>query len=131
MIIDPVAYMIWKLISKEPAGQRDLDDPRVKQAIRKQLQDRREQLLKAAYYESSARRFKSYELLRGGSPEEPRRSEVGRGPKGRNKKARGISPSRPPHLSTPVGTAPSPFTFQFLHQNLVDQLRIRLPSTPS
>ncbi len=48
----PVAYMIWKLISKEPAGQRDLDDPRVKQAIRKQLQDRREQLLKAAYYET-------------------------------------------------------------------------------
>jgi peptidyl-prolyl cis-trans isomerase SurA len=48
----PVAYIIVKLISKEPAGQRDLNDPRVQQAIRQQLRDRREQLLKAAYYES-------------------------------------------------------------------------------
>ena len=48
----PAAYMIVKLISKEPAGQRDLNDPRVQQAIRQQLRDRREQLLKAAYYES-------------------------------------------------------------------------------
>ena len=42
---------IVKLISKEPAGQRELADPRVQQAIRTQLRDRREQLLKAAYYE--------------------------------------------------------------------------------
>jgi peptidyl-prolyl cis-trans isomerase SurA len=48
----PFAYMIVKLIAKEPAGQRDLNDPRVQQAIRQQLRDRREQLLKAAYYES-------------------------------------------------------------------------------
>jgi peptidyl-prolyl cis-trans isomerase SurA len=48
----PYAYMIVKLISKEPAGQRELSDPRVQQAIRQQLRDRREQLLKAAYYES-------------------------------------------------------------------------------
>jgi peptidyl-prolyl cis-trans isomerase SurA len=48
----PYAYMIVKLIAKEPSGQRDLNDPRVKQAIRQQMQDRREQLLKAAYYES-------------------------------------------------------------------------------
>jgi peptidyl-prolyl cis-trans isomerase SurA len=48
----PVGYMIVKLISKEPAGQRDLNDPRVQQAIRQQLRDRREQLLKAAYYET-------------------------------------------------------------------------------
>jgi peptidyl-prolyl cis-trans isomerase SurA len=48
----PAAYMIVKLIAKEPAGQRDLNDPRVQQAIRQQLRDRREQLLKAAYYES-------------------------------------------------------------------------------
>lgn len=48
----PYAYMIVKLISKEPAGQRELGDPRVKQAIRQQLRDRREQLLKAAYYET-------------------------------------------------------------------------------
>jgi peptidyl-prolyl cis-trans isomerase SurA len=48
----PYAYMIVKLISKEPAGQRELSDPRVQQAIRQQLRERREQLLKAAYYET-------------------------------------------------------------------------------
>jgi peptidyl-prolyl cis-trans isomerase SurA len=41
-----------KLIAKEAAGQRELQDPRVQQAIREQLRDSREQLLKAAYYES-------------------------------------------------------------------------------
>ena len=46
-----VGYRIVKLVSKEPAGQRELSDPRVQQAIRSQLHDRREQLLKAAYYE--------------------------------------------------------------------------------
>jgi peptidyl-prolyl cis-trans isomerase SurA len=45
------AFRIVKLVSKEPAGQRELADPRVQQAIRSQLHDRREQLLKAAYYE--------------------------------------------------------------------------------
>lgn len=44
-------YRIVKLISKEGAGQRELSDPRVQQAVREQLRDRREQLLKAAYYE--------------------------------------------------------------------------------
>jgi peptidyl-prolyl cis-trans isomerase SurA len=44
-------YRFVKLLAKEPAGQRDLGDPRVQQAIREQLRDRREQLLKAAYYE--------------------------------------------------------------------------------
>jgi len=46
-----VGYRIVKLVAKEPAGQRELSDPRVQQAIRSQLHDRREQLLKAAYYE--------------------------------------------------------------------------------
>ena len=46
-----LGYRIVKLIAKEPAGQRELADPRVQQAIRAQLRDRREQLLKAAYYE--------------------------------------------------------------------------------
>lgn len=44
-------YVIYKLLSKEQAGQRDLNDPRVKQSIRKQLQDSRSQLLKNAYLE--------------------------------------------------------------------------------
>jgi peptidyl-prolyl cis-trans isomerase SurA len=55
-IQDPVSkrvmgFRIVKLIAKEPAGQREFNDPRVQQAIRSQLRDRREQLLKAAYYE--------------------------------------------------------------------------------
>jgi peptidyl-prolyl cis-trans isomerase SurA len=44
-------YRIVKLVAKEPAGQRELKDPRVQEAIRAQLRERREQLLKAAYYE--------------------------------------------------------------------------------
>jgi peptidyl-prolyl cis-trans isomerase SurA len=44
-------YRVVRMISKEAAGQRELKDPRVQQAIREQLRDRREQLLKAAYYE--------------------------------------------------------------------------------
>ena len=46
-----VGFRIVKLLAKEPAGQRAPNDPRVQQAIREQLRDRREQLLKAAYYE--------------------------------------------------------------------------------
>ena len=46
-----VGFRIVKLIAKEPAGQRELSDPRVQEAIRSQLRDRREQLLKSAYYE--------------------------------------------------------------------------------
>lgn len=46
-----VGYRIVKLISKEPAGQRELNDPRVQQAIRDQLRERREQLLKSAFYD--------------------------------------------------------------------------------
>jgi peptidyl-prolyl cis-trans isomerase SurA len=44
-------YRILKIISKEPAGQRDLKDPRVQQGIRETLLTRKDQLLKAAYYE--------------------------------------------------------------------------------
>jgi peptidyl-prolyl cis-trans isomerase SurA len=44
-------YVIYKLLSKEPAGQRDLNDPRVQQSIRQQLHDSRSQLLKNAYFE--------------------------------------------------------------------------------
>lgn len=47
----PSAYAIYKLLEIEPAGQRQLDDPRVQQDIRQQLRENREQLLRAAYYE--------------------------------------------------------------------------------
>lgn len=44
-------YRILKMISREPAGQRDLTDPKVQQTIRETLINRKDQLLKAAYYE--------------------------------------------------------------------------------
>jgi peptidyl-prolyl cis-trans isomerase SurA len=47
----PVGYAIYKLVSREPAGQREINDPRVQQAIRQQLQNGRSQLLKNAYLE--------------------------------------------------------------------------------
>src|SRR5208282_4797837 len=44
-------YRILRMMSKEPAGQRDLSDPRVQQSIRETLLERKDQLLKTAYYE--------------------------------------------------------------------------------
>ncbi len=44
-------YRIFKVISKEPAGQRSLDDPRVLTSIRETLRNSKDQLLRAAYYE--------------------------------------------------------------------------------
>jgi peptidyl-prolyl cis-trans isomerase SurA len=44
-------YRIFKVISKESAGQRELNDPRVQQSIRETLLNRKDQLLKNAYYE--------------------------------------------------------------------------------
>lgn len=44
-------YRIIKMYSREPAGQREFSDPRVQQTIRETLLNRKDQLLKAAYYE--------------------------------------------------------------------------------
>ena len=44
-------YRVFKIFSKEPAGQRELSDPRVPQNIRETLLNRKDQLLRAAYYE--------------------------------------------------------------------------------
>jgi peptidyl-prolyl cis-trans isomerase SurA len=46
-----MGYAIYKLISREPAGQRELNDPRVQQTIRQGLRDGHAQLLKNAYFE--------------------------------------------------------------------------------
>jgi peptidyl-prolyl cis-trans isomerase SurA len=51
VIRTPEGYRILKVVSKEPAGQRELNDPRVQQTIRETLLNRKDQLLKAAYYE--------------------------------------------------------------------------------
>ncbi len=44
-------YRVFKIYSKEPSGQRELTDPRVQQNIRETLLNRKDQLLRAAYYE--------------------------------------------------------------------------------
>jgi peptidyl-prolyl cis-trans isomerase SurA len=48
----PEGFRILKILAKEPAGQRELNDPRVQQNIRETLLNRKDQLLRAAYYES-------------------------------------------------------------------------------
>jgi peptidyl-prolyl cis-trans isomerase SurA len=46
-----VGYAIYKLISREAAGQRELNDPRVQQLIRQGLREGHAQLFKNAYFE--------------------------------------------------------------------------------
>jgi peptidyl-prolyl cis-trans isomerase SurA len=46
-----VGYAIYRLLDKEAAGQRELNDPRVQQKIREQLRNVRSQLLQNAYIE--------------------------------------------------------------------------------
>jgi len=44
-------YAIYKLVEREPAGQRELNNPSVQQHIRQSLRESHAQLLKLAYYE--------------------------------------------------------------------------------
>jgi peptidyl-prolyl cis-trans isomerase SurA len=56
-------YRLLKMISREPAGQRDLNDPRVSQTIRERLINRKDQLLKSAYYETARNEAKVVNYL--------------------------------------------------------------------
>lgn len=56
-------YRILKLISKEPAGQRDLNDPRVQENIRENLRNSADQVLRNAYYEVVRNRAKVQNFL--------------------------------------------------------------------
>jgi peptidyl-prolyl cis-trans isomerase SurA len=58
IIHTPEGYRILKVISKEPAGQRDLSDPRAQQTIRETLIERKDQLLKTAFYEMARNQAK-------------------------------------------------------------------------
>ncbi len=51
-------FHIFKLISREEAGQRTLNDPQVQSSIRQMLSNEREQLLKAAYLDELRNRAK-------------------------------------------------------------------------
>ena len=59
----PDGFRILKVISKEPSGQRELTDPRVQQTIRETLLNRKDQLLKAAYYEMARNEAKVVNYL--------------------------------------------------------------------
>jgi len=56
-------YRILKVISKETAGQRDLNDPRVQTNIRETLRNSKDQLLRAAYYEAERNNAKVVNYL--------------------------------------------------------------------
>ena len=65
-------YAIYKLLSREPAGQRELTDPRVRQAIHQQLHDNDAQLLRTAYLETlqdeaRVRNFLAEQILKQGA----------------------------------------------------------------
>jgi peptidyl-prolyl cis-trans isomerase SurA len=67
-----VGYAIYKLIGREPAGQRELNNPSVQQSIRQGLRDSRAQLLKLAYYEmlredAKVRNYFAEQILRQGA----------------------------------------------------------------
>lgn len=67
-----IGFAIYKLISRDPAGQRDLSDPRVQQAIHTQLHNSRTQLLENAYFETlhneaKVRNYFAEQLLKQGA----------------------------------------------------------------
>lgn len=76
-IVDPQArrtmgYAIYKLISREPAGQRELSDPRVQQAIHQLLHESHKQLLQSAYFEmlhddAKVHNYKADQILKEGA----------------------------------------------------------------
>jgi peptidyl-prolyl cis-trans isomerase SurA len=56
-------FRILRMISKEPAGQRDLSDPRAQQSIRENLIGNKDQLLKTAYYERARNEAKVVDYM--------------------------------------------------------------------
>jgi peptidyl-prolyl cis-trans isomerase SurA len=64
-------FAIYKLVGREPAGQRELNDPRVHQAIHGLLHDQQKQLLQNAYLEmlqdeAKVRNYLAEEILKQG-----------------------------------------------------------------
>ena len=66
------AFAIYRLLSRDPAGQRELNDPRVQQTIHQTLHDSQKQMLQAAYLEilqdnSRVRNYFAEEILKHGA----------------------------------------------------------------
>jgi len=69
------AYAIFRLIERDPAGQRELNDPRVQQAIHQSLHDGQRQVLQNAYFETlqddaKVRNYFAEQILKQGAPAE-------------------------------------------------------------
>jgi peptidyl-prolyl cis-trans isomerase SurA len=67
-----VGYAIYKLIAREPAGQRELSNPSVQQNIRQNLRESHAQLLRNAYIEvlrdeSKVRNYFAEQILKEGA----------------------------------------------------------------
>jgi peptidyl-prolyl cis-trans isomerase SurA len=67
-----LGFAIYKLLGREPAGQREINDPRVQQAIRSNLRESHAQLLKNAYSEmlhdnAKIRNYFAEQVLRQGA----------------------------------------------------------------
>ncbi len=67
-----IGYAIYKLIEREPAGQRELNNPSVQQHIRQGLRDSQAQLMTLAYYEklrddAKVRNYFAEEILKQGA----------------------------------------------------------------
>ncbi len=67
-----VGYGIYKLVAREPAGQRELNDPRVQQTIRQFLRESHAQLLKNAYFDmlhdqATVRNYYAEQILKNGA----------------------------------------------------------------
>ena len=63
VIATPDSLRLIKLIVREPAGQRALTDPKVQQNIRETLMNRKDQLIRAAYYEVARNEAKVMNFL--------------------------------------------------------------------
>jgi peptidyl-prolyl cis-trans isomerase SurA len=67
-----MAFAVYKLVAREPAGQRALNDPRVQQNIRQGLRENHAQLLKNAYLEmlhdqATVRNYYAEQILKNGA----------------------------------------------------------------
>jgi len=67
-----LGFAIYQLLGREPAGQREISDPRVQQAVRSSLRESHSQLLKNAYSEmlhdnSKIRNYYAEQILKQGA----------------------------------------------------------------
>ena len=67
-----IGYAIFKLVAREPAGQRELNEPRVQQTIHQMMHESQKQLLQSAYFEmlqddAKVRNYLSEQILKQGA----------------------------------------------------------------